>query len=435
MSTLHRMSDPQLPALLALLAQSGGTARTADSWHHDHMTALVLGTPESPHALMPIACRAIPVCPGRTLAAGWLSSNQFASRMGLRRQTRLTAPEWPALLPELDALLVMRRDEPSLAARWYAQTGFADVLSVRCLYLDMEAPPAPASPGNGPASRYHVQVVSPAAGQWDAALWQSQMHAVYRDVHAATGGAPARSATFWEPALAHHYYRAHYQFQIIGLWSAPSSNTTHSPSSPGNATPGSSPADTTLMGYAVVGWSGWHSKRPRMDILELATRQWDTAVAGDLIGATAQLAWSKNVRQVRAVISVHDPYRGHLARTGFADRWGYLMQAKWLQPQRYLDALSTTLPRELGDFWVQLAAPGHLPLIFGRGARSAPATSLTLRGTPATLARLLLCRTDLAAALQDGTLHSAAPLSDGDLARLCHCFPWTPWIFHMFDYI
>jgi len=34
-----------------------------------------------------------------------------------RRQTRDTAPEWPALLPELDALLAMRRDEPSLAAR------------------------------------------------------------------------------------------------------------------------------------------------------------------------------------------------------------------------------------------------------------------------------------------------------------------------------
>ena len=32
----------------------------------------------------------------------------------------------------------------------------------------------------------------------------------------------------------------------------------------------------------------------------------------------------------RAVISVHDPYRGHLTRSGFADRWGYVMMAKWL---------------------------------------------------------------------------------------------------------
>jgi len=189
------------------------------------------------------------------------------------------------------------------------------------------------------------------------------------------------------------------------------------------------------MGYAVVGWSGWHSKRPRMDILELATRQWDTAVAGDLIRTTCQLAWSKNVRQVRAVVSVHDPYRGHLARTGFADRWGYLMQAKWLGPQRHLDALSAALPRELGDFWVELVAPGQLPLTLSRGARSAPARSITLRGEPGTLTRLLLCRTDLAAALQDGTLQSAAALSDGDVARLAHCFPWTPWVFHMLDYI
>jgi hypothetical protein len=172
-----------------------------------------------------------------------------------------------------------------------------------------------------------------------------------------------------------------------------------------------------------------------MDILELATRQWDAAIAGDLIRTTCQLAWSKNVRQVRAVVSVHDPYRGHLARTGFADRWGYLMQAKWLQPQRHLDALGAALPRELGDFWVQLAAPGQVPLTLGRGARSAPATAITLRGEAGTLTRLLLCRTDLAAALQDGTLQAAAALADGDVARLAHCFPWTPWAFHMLDYI
>jgi hypothetical protein len=431
------MSESELPVILALLAQSGGTARTADSWNHDRMTALVLGPAEAPQAMMPLARRQIPACPGRTLAAGWLSSNQFASRMGFRRQTCGTAPEWAALLSELDALLVMRRDEPSLAARWYAQTGFADVLSIRCLYLDMEAPP-PSPTGTGQAgSRYHVQVVTPAEGQWDAGLWQSQMLAVYRDVYGATGGAAPRSADFWESALAHHYYGAHYQFQIIGLWSAPSSNapSVSSSSSPGSANQGSALTDSTLMGYAVVGWSGWHSKRPRMDILELATRQWDTAVAGDLIRTTCQLAWSKNVRQVRAVISVHDPYRGHLARTGFADRWGYLMQAKWLQPQRYLDVLSGVLPKELGDFWVQLVAPGQLPLMLGRGARSAPASSIILRGEPATLTRLLLCRTDLAAALQDGTLQSAAPLSDANVARLAHCFPWTPWVFHMLDYI
>jgi hypothetical protein len=459
MSILHRMTDAELPALLALLSQSGGTARTADSWSHDHMTALVLGGgggasgggDQTPQAAMPLACRTISAGPGRTLAAGWLSSNQFASRMGLRRQTKATAPDWPALLPELDALLVLRRDEPSLAARWYAQTGFADVLSVRCLYLDMEAPPSDAgvltgaslrgagvltgaslrgagvltgTPQTVPAGRYHVQVVTPAEGQWDAPLWQNQMFSVYRDVHASTGGTLPRSPDFWRPALAHHYYRDHYQFQLIGLWTAPDSSQDSSLKT-----------QDSLMGYALVGWSGWHSKRPRMDILELATRQWDTAVAGDLIRTTCQLAWSKNVRQVRAVVSVHDPYRGHLVRSGFADRWGYCLQAKWLNPQRYLDQLSAVLPRELGDFWLELVAPGQLPLLLGRGTRSAPATSLTLRGTPATLARLLLGRTDLAAALQDGTLQPAAPLSDADLARLSHCFPWTPWIFHMLDFI
>ena len=189
------------------------------------------------------------------------------------------------------------------------------------------------------------------------------------------------------------------------------------------------------MGYALVGWSGWHSKRPRMDILELATRQWDSAVAGELIAATCQLAQSKNVSQVRAVISVHDPYRGHLARMGFVDRWGYAMLAKWLHAQRYLDRMSEMLPKELGDFWIQLNAPGELPLNLGRGARSAPAKSMVLHSDAATRSRLVLSRVDVSGALQDGTLVSAAALSDGDVARLSQCFPWTPWVFHMLDYI
>jgi hypothetical protein len=405
--------------LLPLLAQSGGTARREDSWAYDRMTSLLLGPAEAPQAVMPIARRQIRLSPNRTLAAGWLSSNQFASRMSWRRQTRDSASQWPELLPELDALLVMRRDESSSAARWYAQTGFADILSIRCLYLDMDAPPA-AGQGNSP--RYHVKVVTPS--DWDADLWQGQMAAVYNDVYATSAGPLPRQDGFWQAALDHHYYRDHYQFQIIGLWTAPGANA-----------PGAPASESTLVGYAVIGWSGWHSKRPRMDILELATRQWDASVAADLIATTCQLAWSKNVRQVRAVISAHDPYRGHLARMGFVDRWGYVLQAKWLNPQRHLDTLSAALPRELGDFWLQLTSPGQVPLALGRGARSAPAPALALHADAATVTRLLLNRTDIASAIQEGSLLPASPLSDADMARLSHCFPWTPWIFHMLDYI
>jgi hypothetical protein len=419
MPSLRRISDSEFPVALALLAQSGGTARSADSWQHDQMTALALGPAGDAQAVMPLAQRQIKLGPARTLVTGWLSSNQFASRMSWRRQTRDTASQWPQLLPELDALLVMRRDESSSAARWYAQTGFADILSIRCLYLDMDAPPS-AAQGNTP--RFQVKVVTPA--EWDGALWQAQMHAVYNDVYATSAGPLPRTPDFWQAAMGHHYYRDHYQFQVIGLWTAPGAN---GPSGAG--------AESSLMGYAVVGWSGWHSKRPRMDILELATRQWDAGVAGDLIATTCQLAWSKNVRQVRAVISVHDPYRGHLARIGFADRWGYVLQAKWLNSQRYLDNLSAGLPKELGDCWLQLASPGEVPLSLGRGARSAPTPMIALQADAATLTRLLLNRTDITTALQEGSLLPAAALSDADQSRLSHCFPWTPWIFHMLDYI
>ncbi len=405
------------------------------------MTALVLGEKGSPEAVMPMSIRTIAATRGRELAVGWLSSNQFASRMGLRRQTRETAPEWPGLLPELDALLVMRRDESSLsggAGRWYGQTGFEDVLSIRCLYLDMKSPPMARSAsagGAGGGARYQVQVATPSdAAAWNAEAthWQSEMLAVYRDVYGAYGGPRTRGANFWSPALAHHYYREHYQFQIIGLWSAPAN---------GGA--------AMLMGYAVVGWSGWHSKRPRMDILELATRQWDTAVAGDLIRTTCQLAWSKNVRQVRAVISAHDPYRGHLARSGFVDRWGYVMQGKWLNAQRYLDRLvagtgEQGLARELGEIAIELATPGAVPLTLrraGTGTGLGAGITMRLQGNARTITRLLLNRLDITAALQEGTLSPAGgggaveKFSESESTRLSLVFPWTPWAFHMLDYI
>src|SRR5690348_384159 len=222
MATLRRISDSETSAALSLLAQSGGTARSLDSWKHDRMTALALGEPGHLSAVMPIARRTIDVAPNRTLNVGWLSSNQFASRMSLRRQTRETHPDWPTLLPELDALLVIRRDESSLAARWYAQTGFHDVLSIRCLYLDMTAAPA----ASHAAARYQVEVADP--GTWNPRRWNAEMLAVYRDVYAATGGAPRRHVNFWDDALARHYYREHYQFQVIGLWSHSSTSAAES---------------------------------------------------------------------------------------------------------------------------------------------------------------------------------------------------------------
>ena len=391
---IHRMDQADLPRVLSVVAAAGGTRRTEASWQQDAMTALVLGPREAPGALMPISRRLVQVAPGRVLQAGWVSSNQFASRMGLRRQSRGTEAHWAELLPEIDALLVVRRDEPSLAGRWYSQVGFHEVLAIRCLYLEMDAPPAAA------AGRYHVQVVGPE----QISTWSNQMAQVYREVFGNYGGAVMRSAPFWGPALADHFYKEHYQFQVIGLW-----------------------ANESLMGYAVVGWSGWHSKRPRMDILELATRQWDTQVAQELIQTTCQLAWGKGVAQVRAVVSVHDPYRPHLARVGFADRWGYAMQAKWLHPQRYLDKAAATEG-------VELFSPGAVPLHIGP-ADAQPQTP-RVQADPRTLTRLLLQRVDIAAGLRDGSL-VAVEAGSAELAssRLSMALPWTPWIFHMLDFI
>ncbi len=426
---IHRMSEEELPGVLELLAKGGGTARTVESWRQDRMTALIYGAGGEMTAVMPMSRRTIEVSPGRALAAGWLSSNQFAARMSLRRHTKETAREWAELLPELDALVVVRRDEGSLAARWYAQAGFQDVMAIRCLYLDMEAPPG--GMGSSGAGRYQVEVVSVGGDgtSWDAARWQPEMLGVYRDVYGACGGAVVRDANFWPGALAHHYYRQHYQFQIVGLWSGATAE-----------------GGGMLMGYAVIGWSGWHSKRPRMDILELATRQWDTGVANELLRTTCQLAWSKNVREVRAVISVHDPYRGHLARYGFEDRWGYVMQAKWLRAQRYLDRVAEGLPMEIsgegGDgAGIGGAGGGAIDVAGGEERRAGGGRRLEVTrgcaGDDAVVAAAVGWAGGDARRRRSGwcALFARGVPTPTDETRLSLVFPWTPWVFHMLDYI
>ena len=399
---IHRMAEEELPRVLEMLAATGATARTDTTWRQDAMTALLLGDTAAPAAAMPISRRSLRIGPGpaggRTLPAGWITSNMFPQKMGWRRHSRATAGRWAELLPDCDILTVVRRDQPNAAARWYAQTGFHTVMSIRCLYLAMEQPPG------GQAGRYLMKVIGPA----EVDQWSGQMLEVHNAVFANTGGTVARHARYWGPALEHHFYGQHYQFQVIGLWSA-----------------------DTLMGYAVVGWSGWHSPRPRMDILELATRQWDTGIAEELIRTTCQLAWSKNVMEVRAVISVHDPYRGYLARTGFVDQWGYVMLAKWLWPQRYLDALQLGEALGASDLTVQIQAAGEVPLRIATGRRT-----MRLTGDASAITRLLLQRLEISTAVHDGTLVvTSGGDIDRDVAALSMAFPWTPWAFHMLDYI
>jgi hypothetical protein len=404
-SVLRRMTDADVPLVLDLLGQTRGTKRTPATWRGDAMTALLLKS----DAALPMSVRQFVVAPGRALNVGWISNNMFASRMGWRRQTRGTHPEWATLLPELDCLIAVKRDEPTLASRWYAQTGFHAVNALRCLYLDMPEPPATRP------TRHAIAVLDAA----QIGEWQGAMAAVHREAFAQFGGYRLRDENFYGNALATHYYGSHYQFQIIGLWQHGS-------------------AGKSLVGYAIVGWSGWHSKQPRMDLLELATRQWDAALAQELVDAACQIAWSKQVTQVRAVLSVHDPYRPHLLRTGFVDRWGYTMLAKWLAPQRAIDRwmLSERPTTDKGSGPpIQMDIRGELPLRIANPNTPTsipPATRWQLDAAMCT--RLLLNRLDISAAVADGSIISpdGQPL---DPATLAARFPWTPWAFHMLDYI
>ncbi|HVX83539.1 MAG TPA: hypothetical protein VH253_01855 [Phycisphaerae bacterium] len=441
MATVRRMREGEAGAVLRALESGGSTARSEDSWRQDRMTALVLAEGDALCGVMPLARREVRAAPGNArVNVGWLSSNQFASRMGLRRGTRGTFGAWAELLPEVDALLAVVRDERSPAARWYEQTGFHGVLSIRCLYLDMQdglsavadagMAGAGSGGGGGGGARYHVQTVS-AGDAGFAERWQAEMWSVYQEVYRETGGAVPRGPGFWQGTLAHHFYQRHYQFQVLGLWTG---------AGPGAGGDGGG----TLMGYAVVGWSGWHSKRPRMDILELATRQWDTGVASALIRAACELAWSKNVHQVRAVVSVHDPYRGHLARSGFVDRWGYLMQARWLHAQRYLDRVRAEAAASVGagcGGGMEFAAPGMGPLWLRGDASPAGGAVLRVESDGAILTRLLLHRLDVPQAVEEGRLAVRGGSASGRegsaeaVMKLSMAFRWTPWIFHMLDYI
>ena len=97
---------------------------------------------------------------------------------------------------------------------------------------------------------------------------------------------------------------------------------------------------------------------------------------------------------------------------------------------------------------IQISVPGQVDLkvsldrgddvgVGGRGSGGGVGGGeriVRLQMNDATATRLLLGRLELAAALREGQV-LALDARESDLTRLATVLPWTPWIFHMVDYI
>ena len=146
MAPLHRMTDGELPAVLSParpIRLHRRRPRFLEPRPHDGPAAATARPRRHlrRHAHRP---RTLHISPNRPLNVGWLSSNQFATRMSLRRQTGITVPQLaassaPNSTPCSSAAATKPRCRPAGTPRP------ASTMSCRSavLYLEMASPPAP----------------------------------------------------------------------------------------------------------------------------------------------------------------------------------------------------------------------------------------------------------------------------------------------------
>ena len=185
-----------------------------------------------------------------------------------------------------------------------------------------------------------------------------------------------------------------------------------------------------LVGYALC--LEGRGERAGARVLELATRD------GDAEGAVVLLrhvAYALQERGLTLSVQKSDEsvYADALRRAGFvqaprAER-SMMTMAHVFDPQalaqRVLSESGVSLPCEVAVWTPEREAV----LNPGAGARQ-----MTLEMKEPDLARLLLCRLDLVAAVKEErvTVVAAEP---GDLEAVAEAFPYSPWDYHALDYI
>lgn len=365
----------------------------------DHTTIVAVGD-DVLYGAIPFQFRPLVVVPGVVVRAAYAHGVGVLPGLngrGIGSQMMASARE--LLKTHCDAMLVYTGNEDRAPYTFYARTE----------HYDLHYAPSWKSVGTG-----HIPLTT-IVGHPLSALkaLEPQLLALFDSTYRLYGGYWPRLPGFYARALASIIYtELPYSINLLTL---------------GDESAAERPLECA--GYAIVG-----ELNDRLDVLEIATHDGDSATAGRLlshIGAVAQ----RGGRRAEIVASTLHPFCSILRSQGWeatARGGGALVTAGHvLRPDTLARRLWRGSP-DLDRVEVQAWTPDSRAVLHAVDGN--PRESVTLEMKEETLHRLLLGRLDLAAAFTDERV-TAHACDEQTRALLSSAFPFAPWVHHTIEYI
>ena len=294
------------------------------------------------------------------------------------------------------AMMVYREDERSPAYRYYCRNGHHDMAYLRpwvrqgALDIGAEA----------------VDVLG-----WDEFLHhEAAFLEVFHSAYGAYGGYPPRHGGYYGPATDTPQY-AEVPLALTALASRDGAGI--------------------LRGYAIL---GEERLNPALHLMEIAARDSDATVALSLLTAHARMAADRGLPAVASMLD-SSPYAPALRVLGFTPRprsdASMMVMMHPLDPEGLASAAwqesEATAALEVAAFTPEREVVLH------RATRG-PAKRVLLEMKEEALARMLVSRLDLSAAIAHETV-TAIGANAADIDAIAQALPYTAWAYHYLDFV
>lgn len=386
-------SPSDLQEVLSLIRRSNSTDRTEETWRKNAMTGVLAFDRGKLIGAIPLEPRIFDLGDGESLRLLWVSAAhvdpEYRSRgVGGRLDVKIRE----VFFPDYKAIFVYRDDENSPAYRWYARLGYQLLL---------------------PILAFKIQVF-PVGACLNYNCWTStdQIKSIERELFDCFqrncrhfGGGPRRHPTFWSERIDAHYYRRFYKYLVVTI-----------------------PQDHRVKGYAILGETDMRDKVKRLDILEHCAPD-DPQAREELFLAIMQLAYNRNLAEVRVQMSPQDPGICWVQKFGFENRWRTNLMGVLMRPIEYLRDQVFSVADIEGRYKITVETP-----VIGRQSIGNGNRELGLFMSDAELTRLLLKRTNMRTAVEEGRI-VVTKYEEEALGLLDSLLRARQWQFHQIDYV
>lgn len=297
---VKRFNEQYLDEAIALIEKSDHTNRLKESWIKNNMSATLAFKANQlvaiiPFEQFPIAFPKDKFAHGCWVSAAHVDEELRGSGIGTKLDQAIEK-----LFPELDLILVVRKDEGTAAFKWYQKIGYDVISKIVSLKFD--------SLSFIKAKSYeHYN---------DLKTFKSlgpELQRCFNLHHKDYIGFPKREINFWENKFAHHYYANSYKYHLLICRNE----------------------QNEIESYAFLGRTEMGDKVDRLDILE-----WSASAHKqdqiDLFNMIQNYAFEQKTNEIRVQYLEMDPMINQALDYGFVKRWETNLMGKMFRSNEKL---------------------------------------------------------------------------------------------------